>query len=78
MEIRLSDRWEAFVTSQVRSRRYASGEELIGKALGLLEARIRDESEALDGIRRGLEDVEAGRTIPLAEALEGIRDEILS
>jgi PHD/YefM family antitoxin component YafN of YafNO toxin-antitoxin module len=34
----------------------------------LLEAVAR--AEALEGIRRGLEDVKAGRTRPLAEVLD--------
>lgn len=32
-------------------------------------------AEAVDGIRRGLDDVEAGRTQPVAEALAAIRRE---
>jgi PHD/YefM family antitoxin component YafN of YafNO toxin-antitoxin module len=36
----------------------------------LLEAV--DRAEALEGIRRGLEDVKAGRTRPLAEVLDGL------
>ncbi len=73
MDVRLTEQWESFVTSQVQCGRFASGEEVMGEALKLLEARIRDEDEALDGIRRGLEDVEAGRTQPLAEAFADIR-----
>lgn len=34
-----------------------------------------EESAALEGIRRGLEDVRAGRTQPLAEAFDQIRRE---
>jgi PHD/YefM family antitoxin component YafN of YafNO toxin-antitoxin module len=36
----------------------------------LLEAL--DRAEALEGIRRGLEDVKAGRTRPLAEVLDAL------
>ena len=36
----------------------------------LLEAV--DRAEALEGIRRGLEDVKAGRTRPLADAIAGL------
>jgi predicted transcriptional regulator len=32
-----------------------------------------DRAEALDAIRRGLEDVTAGRTRPLADAMEDLR-----
>jgi antitoxin ParD1/3/4 len=77
MKIQLPEHWESFVDSQVRSGRFASGAEVMGEALKLLEARIRDETEAMDGIRRGLADVEAGCTLPLAEAFAEIRRTVL-
>ncbi len=36
---------------------------------------LADRMETLEGIRRGLDDVEAGRTMPLDEAFERIRRE---
>lgn len=48
----------------------------MGEALRLLEARCHDEAEALEGIRQGLADVDAGRTQPLAEAFAEIRREL--
>jgi PHD/YefM family antitoxin component YafN of YafNO toxin-antitoxin module len=38
--------------------------------------RIAEEARVLEGIRRGLEDVRAGRTRPLAEAFADIRREL--
>jgi PHD/YefM family antitoxin component YafN of YafNO toxin-antitoxin module len=38
--------------------------------------RIAEEARALEGIRRGLEDVRGGRTRPLAEAFADIRREL--
>jgi prevent-host-death family protein len=37
---------------------------------------LADEAKVLDGIRRGLEDMEAGRVQPLTEAIEDIRREL--
>lgn len=34
---------------------------------------LADRMEAIEGVRRGLADVEAGRTTPLATALERVR-----
>ena len=76
MNLRLPERWESFVNSQVQSGHFVSSEELMGEALKLLESQIRDEAETLEGIRRGLEDVDAGRTQPLAEAFVEIRRDL--
>jgi antitoxin ParD1/3/4 len=75
MSLRLPERWESFVKSQVESGRFTSGEEVMGEALKLLEARIRRESETLEAIRRGLEDVDAGRVRPLDEVMADLRRE---
>jgi predicted transcriptional regulator len=48
----------------------------MGEALRLLESRLREEDETLDGIRRGLADADAGRTQPLNEAFAEIRREL--
>lgn len=37
---------------------------------------LAEEARVLDGIRRGLEDVKAGRTQPIAEAFADIRREL--
>ncbi len=76
MNLRLPERWESFVKSQVESGRFASGEEVMGEALTLLEARIRDEAETLERIRKGLADVDAGRTQPFQDAIAEIRRDL--
>jgi antitoxin ParD1/3/4 len=75
MTLRLPERWETFVNSQVQSGRFASGEEVMGEALKLLEARMRREAETLEAIRRGLEDVDAGRTRPWDEFMADLHRE---
>jgi predicted transcriptional regulator len=48
--------------------------EALDEALGAyLEWERADFQQALDGIRRGYEDVKAGRTRPAAEFLEEVR-----
>ena len=73
MTLNLPERWESFLASQIGSGRYASREEVMDEALRLLEARIRDEAETLEGIQRGIADVDAGRTLPVAESFSEIR-----
>ena len=76
MTLHLPDRWEAFVESQVQSGRFATGEEVMGEALRLLEARCKVEVDTIEAIRQGLADVDAGRTQPLAEAFDEIRRDL--
>ena len=58
---------EEFVQAKVRSGRFSSSDEAITAAVRLL--REQEEAEAA----RVLEDMRAGRTQPLAEALAGSR-----
>jgi antitoxin ParD1/3/4 len=77
MTIHLPEHREQFVRDLVRSGRYASEDEVIDKAVRLLQER--EEAEAarvLAGIRQGLEDMHAGRTQPLAEAFADIRRDL--
>jgi predicted transcriptional regulator len=45
---------------------------------GVLEWESLDYQETVEGIRRGVEDVDAGRTRPAAEFLSEVRQEICS
>jgi antitoxin ParD1/3/4 len=76
MNLRMPERWESFVKAQVASGRFASDEDVMGEALTLLEASIRHEAETLERIRKGLADVDAGRTQPIEEALAEIRRDL--
>ena len=66
MNAQISARWEPFVRSQVQSGRYASEQEVIDEALGLLEQR--DEQAKLDELRReiavGIDQAERGELAP--------------
>lgn len=77
MNAHISDRWEPFIRAQLQSGRYATENEVLDEALELLERRAEAEkAQDLEGIRRGLEDVRAGRTQPLDEAFADIRREL--
>jgi putative addiction module CopG family antidote len=65
---------EQFIQAKVRSGRFTSSHEAIAAAVRLLrQQEDAEEARALEGIRRGLEDVRAGRSQPLDEAFDEIR-----
>ena len=51
----------------VQSGRYSSEEKVVRAAMRLLEEEERDYAECVEGIRRGLADVAAGRVRPAEE-----------
>jgi putative addiction module CopG family antidote len=68
---------EQFVQAKVRSGRFSSSDEAIATAVRLLRQQEEaEDARVLEGIRKGLEDVRAGRTQPLAEAFADIRREL--
>ena len=81
--VALGDHFEAFIKEQVKSGRYNNASEVVRAGLRLLEdaaaKREGDERKlkALDeAIARGLADAEAGRMIPLDEAMTILRDRL--
>ena len=77
MDTMIPERWEPFLRAQVESGRFGSQAEVLDEALNLLKER-EDAEKARDlaGIRRGLEDMRAGRTEPIADAFDSIRREL--
>jgi putative addiction module CopG family antidote len=68
---------EQFVQAKVRSGRFASTDEAITAAVRLLRRQEEaEEARVLEGIRRGLEDMRAGRGRPAEEVFAGIRREL--
>ncbi len=63
---------EQFVKREVANGNFPDEEAVIEYALGLM---LRDQEEAVLGIRAGLNDVGAGRTQPLDEAFRDLRRE---
>ncbi len=67
---------EQFVQAKVRSGRFSSSNEAITEAVRLLRQREEaEEARVLEGIRRGLEDMRAGRGRPAEEVFADIRRE---
>ena len=74
MNAQLPTDLEQFVVEKVRIGRFSSTTEAITEAVRLLRRREEaEEADVLEGIRRGLEDVGAGRTEPLDGAFDDIR-----
>jgi len=67
---------EQFVQAEVRSGRFSSPEEAITAAVRLLRhQKITEEARVMEGIRQGLEDMQAGRGRPAEEVFADIRRE---
>ena len=77
MNTHLPSDLEQFVQAKVQSGRFSSSDEAITAAVRLLRQHEEaEEARVLEGIRKGLEDMRAGRTQPLAEAFADIRREL--
>ncbi|HWE40319.1 MAG TPA: type II toxin-antitoxin system ParD family antitoxin [Isosphaeraceae bacterium] len=78
MTLQLPDDLERFVVEEVRSGRFTSPDAVIAAAVRLLRQREEaEDARALAGIRRGLEDVRAGRTQPASAAIDDIRRDLI-
>jgi putative addiction module CopG family antidote len=70
MQIDVPPELEPFVEQEFATGRYATRAEVVVQALRYLQ---EERQEAVLGIQQGLDDIAAGRTQPLAEALADIR-----
>jgi antitoxin ParD1/3/4 len=75
-DLPLSGRQRKLVADLVKSGRYDSEKHVVDAALKLLEAEERDYAECVEGIRRGLADVAAGRVVPAEEVFARMDREI--
>ena len=64
---------EQYVMARVRRGRFSSADEAIAAGVRLLRQR---EAAVVEGIRRGLEDMHAGRGRPAEEVFADIRREL--
>lgn len=71
MTVELPENLQSFVKDQVRSGRFASEQEVMAEAVRALKSRL-EQAEAVEAIRRGIADVDAGRTV----SLEDFEDEV--
>jgi putative addiction module CopG family antidote len=77
MNTHLPEDLERFVQAKVKSGRFTSPDQAITEAVRLLQQREEaEEAHVLSAIQRGLEDMRAGRTQPLAEAFADIRSDL--
>jgi Arc/MetJ-type ribon-helix-helix transcriptional regulator len=73
MPIEIPAALRPFVDQELKSGLYASEQDLVTKALQMLQ---QERESALTGIKEGLADIEAGRVQPLAEAFANLRREL--
>ena len=64
--------YQPFVRQQLQLGAFASEQQLVAEALGLLKA---EREETLEGIRLGLADAAAGRVQSVADAFADLRSE---
>ena len=77
MNAQIAERWQLFIRSRIETGRYASEDDVLDHALALLKEREdAEEARVVEGIRRGLDDMRAGRTQPLDAAFADIRREL--
>jgi Arc/MetJ-type ribon-helix-helix transcriptional regulator len=71
MSYQISPELEKLVQQQMLAGGYQSADDLLRDALAALEehrhATLEEDVELIAGVRRGLEDMKAGRSRPLAE-----------
>ena len=72
MQIDLPPELESFVEQEFATGRYETRDEVVAQALRWVK---EDRQDAIAGIKQGLEDVAAGRTQPLADAFQDIREQ---
>ena len=76
MSTQLPKDLEQFVQAKVQSGRFTSSDEAITEAVRLLRQREEaEEARVLEGIRQGLDDMQAGRGRPADEEFADIRRE---
>ena len=67
---------EAFIQEVVRSGRYASRAEVLREGLSQVRERESQWARFDAEIQKGIDDLDAGRSIPLEEAFESVRRHI--
>jgi len=71
MTVELPENLDSFVKAQVRSGRFASEQEVMAEAVRALKSRL-EQVDAVEAIRQGIADVDAGHTV----SLEDFEDEV--
>jgi antitoxin ParD1/3/4 len=73
LRVTLDARSKKLTTRLIKSGLYASADQAVSAAMRLLEAQQRERAEEIAAVRRGLEDVRAGRTRPADDVFADLR-----
>ena len=74
--VNLGDQLEAFITDAVKNGRYGSRSEVLREGVRLVQERETKWARFDAEIQKGIDDAEAGRTVPLDEAFDRVREKI--
>ncbi len=74
--VNLGEQLEAFITDAVKNGRYGSRSEVLREGVRLVQEREAKWARFDAEIQKGIDDAEAGRTVPLDEAFDRVREKI--
>lgn len=76
--VNLGEQLEAFITEAVKKGRYGSRSEVLREGVRLVQEREAKWARFDMEIQKGLDDLDAGRSIPLEEAFDELDEYIRS
>ena len=74
--VNLGEQLEAFVAEAVKNGRYGSRSEVLREGVRLVQEREAKWARFDAEIQKGIDDAEAGRTVPLDQAFDRVREKI--
>jgi antitoxin ParD1/3/4 len=74
--VNLGEQLESFITEAVTNGRYGSRSEVLREGVRLVQEREAKWARFDAEIQKGIDDVEAGRMVPLDEAFDRVLDRI--
>jgi antitoxin ParD1/3/4 len=74
--VNLGEQLEAFITEAVKKGRYGSRSEVLREGVRLVQEREAKWARFDAEIQKGIDDVDAGRVVPLDEAFDRVREKI--
>lgn len=74
--VNLGEQLEAFITDAVKNGRYGSRSEVLREGVRLVQERETKWARFDAEIQKGIDDAEAGRTVPLDEAFDRVLGKI--
>jgi len=74
--VNLGEQLEAFITDAVKNGRYGSRSEVLREGVRLVQEREGKWARFDAEIQKGIDDAEAGRTVPLDEGFDRVREKI--